>query len=267
MIVLGAAMAMPASASAETVTIGSSLTNSHDADHAPAQCTPGCTAAQPHHSAAIHPLVAPVNGLITQWLVRTGQAGATYRLRTLRPAGSFFFCVPPDAPNAPPNYCPYAFAGSSVITPPVPDAADLNRAYTASVPISQGDAIGLESVSGPGVPIHAGTGLLAFHRTDADGSAHLFDTDYGEVLVQATVSFCRVPSVVGQKRAAARASLAGADCAAQVERRKLKRSKKNRKRRGKVLEQGTVPGFTVAPGTPVTITVAALRKKKRKKKG
>jgi beta-lactam-binding protein with PASTA domain len=45
-----------------------------------------------------------------------------------------------------------------------------------------------------------------------------------------------------------------------VKKKKLKKSKKNRKKKGKVLSQGTPAGTTSAPGTPVEIKVAKLKK-------
>lgn len=150
---------------------------------------------------------------------------------------------------------------------------DAIRNYTASVPIQQGDAIGLQNVSGTGVPLHTGAPLgladtIAYSSASAaDGSSALFsDTNGGtkEVLVRATISFCRVPNVAGLKRADAESALATAGCAAKATNKKLKRTKKNRKRRGNVLQQLTAAGETVAPGTAIELRIAALRKKKKK---
>lgn len=250
----GALAVTPAAASAETVTIGNPLDHTHN--FSLAACTPGCTAfqqTQATDSTAL-PLTSPVNGLVTEWSVRSTYVGDTYRLRVLRAAGGLNL----------------SFVGSSGMSPAVPNVMDAVRSYAASVPIQQGDLVGLQSVSGTGVPLHTGGPAtigdnIAYRSTDAaDGTAQPFSTTNGdikEVLLRATVSFCRVPDVARLKRADAEAALAAAGCGAKVTKKKLKRTKKNRKRRGKVLGQLTPAGATVAPGTPVEIKVGKLRKR------
>lgn len=252
-----ALMALPASAPAETVTIGNPLDHTHN--FSLGACAVSCTALQKTQEtdATMLPLTSPVNGVVTGWSVRSGLIGDTYRLRILRPAGGLT----------------YAFAGSSPVSPAVPDVTDTIRNYTASVPIQQGDAIGLESVSGTGVPLHTGgpatpADTIAYYPAAAnDGSSFLFDDTNGgikEVLLRATVSFCTVPDVKGLKAAAARDAFTAAGCTATVKKKKLKFSKKNRKKKGKVLKQGAPGGSTAAPGTPVELTVAKLRPKPKK---
>jgi beta-lactam-binding protein with PASTA domain len=48
-----------------------------------------------------------------------------------------------------------------------------------------------------------------------------------------------------------------------VTKKKLKPSKKNKKKKGKVLSQSLAAGTTAAPGTAVDLKVAALAKKKK----
>jgi hypothetical protein len=250
----GGALVAPAAASAETVTIGNALDHSHN--FSLGACVTGCTAFQQTQAAdaTALPLASPVNGLVTAWSVRTTLMGDTYRLRVLRAAGGLNL----------------TFAGSSAVSPPVPNSADAIRDYAAAVPIQQGDLVGLQSVSGTGVPLHTGgpataSDNIAYRSTDAaDGTTQPFSTTNGdikEVLLRATVSFCRVPAVARLKRAAAEAALSAAGCGVKVTTKKLKRTKKGKKRRGKVLTQAPAAGSTVAPGAPVEIKVAKLRKR------
>lgn len=96
------------------------------------------------------------------------------------------------------------------------------------------------------------------------GTASFTPMEGHELLLQATVQFCSVPALKGLKRAAAQQALATADCAlGNVKKKTLKRSKKTKKKKGKVLNQSLAPGSTAAPGTPVDLKIAGLRKKRR----
>jgi len=270
-----AALILPASASAETTAIGNPLTHSFNFSFG--ACPAGCTGVQVTQAAGGPALSSPVNGAVTQWSVRTGQIGATYRLRVLRPVSGLT----------------YTFAGSSAVSPAVPDAMDLIRNYASSVPIQQGDRVGLEAVSGPGVPLHTGppatiADTWAFTSTSPnDGSSQLFAADVTtsrEVLLQATISFCRVPSVVGQTLTAAQTAITAATCASTVTKQqlRLKRIKKSfskkkkaevreqnaklKAQNGTVLAQSIATGTTVEPGRAVGLTVGELVKPKKKKK-
>ena len=74
------------------------------------------------------------------------------------------------------------------------------------------------------------------------------------------MKFCKVPDLKGLKLADAQSKLAAADCTSTVTKKKLKKSKKNRKKKGKVLSQSVPADTTSAPGTPVAIKVAKLKK-------
>ena len=116
--------------------------------------------------------------------------------------------------------------------------------YPASLPISKGDYIGDAHRRGAvdDVPQHTTSGLpknlIANNFTgqpaDGDGGALLADEQH-DLLLQATVKFCKVPDLKGLKLADAQSKLAAADCASTVTKKKLKKSKKNRKKKGKVL--------------------------------
>ena len=77
------AASLPATASADTVQIGSTL----NFPAVPALCT-GCVAVQNGASAGLstHPFKSPANGVVTSWSVRSGDTGAIYNLRILRQA-------------------------------------------------------------------------------------------------------------------------------------------------------------------------------------
>jgi hypothetical protein len=285
-VLVGAgALAAPggAAAAAETTTIGHPLDRTQN--FSLGACLPGCTGVQQSQMSrpGILPLTSPVNGAITHWAVRSTQTGATYRLRVLRPGGTLT----------------YTFAGTTAVSPAVPNVMDEARTYvTSPVPIQQGDAIGLEALSGPGVPLHTGppAGLSdtwAYFPTPAgDGSTQLFTADAQlarEVLVQATIRYCRVPGVLGQTEAGALAALSAEECRATVVKRelRLRRIKKSLSKQRKaairnengrlqqqdgiVLSQSVAAGTTQAtapagPAVELTVGEAVPPKKKKKKK-
>jgi hypothetical protein len=138
-----------------------------------------------------------------------------------------------------------------------------------SAPIMQGQAIGVLQTGNPeGLPQHTTNGVnanvMAFNLngnfSDGLGAAFMPDVQH-ELLLQATIQFCRVPNVVGQQQAAAQAALQAAECGSSV----TKKPRRSKKKRGKVLKQRTPPDSTVAPGTVVELVVG--KKKKSKKKG
>jgi hypothetical protein len=202
------------------------------------------------------PLTSPANGLVTSWAVRTGDPGALYALKVLRPAGT------------------NTYQGiASVLAPaPVPaGTTDSVLGYPARVAIKQGDAIGVVVSGGTGLPQNTTNGVTTnviannFSAQPADGQTAAFIPDQQhELLLQATVEFCRVPSLAGLLRAAAEQAVSNAGCAADATTKKLKRTKKNKKKKGKVLTQSPAANETVAPGTPVDLTVAGLKKKKKR---
>jgi hypothetical protein len=234
-VALAVAAGMPAAVQADTVKIGSSLQQPDTASI----CT-NCVGVQRARAAgAPLPLTSPANGTVISWSVRSGEPGALHILRILRPAGG----------NS------YTGVGSNA-APPVPATVDSILNYATSLPIKQGDAVGVQVTGGGGLPQFTSNNpadVLGYTTTVfADGSSAAF-TDLGghELLLQATIKFCNVPSVKGLKIGAAKQALAAADCAAKVKKKEA-RKKKNR---AKVLKQKKQPGTTAAPGTIVTILV------------
>jgi hypothetical protein len=253
-VALLAAPFVPPPASAETVTIGSPLTSNWTIDYA---CGSGCLMLQ--HSAgagATLPQASPVNGVINAWAVRSNSIGSVFSLRVLHPAGGLAFGV----------------AGSSSALTVTSAAGDTVTRYPAShLPIRQGDQIGLSNAVGGGaIPVHsqpASGFTVAFGSTGGppDGATETF-TDNGtgndyELLFQATISFCRIPDVLGSKIADAQRLIAAAGCTATTKTRKLKKTKKNKKKKGTVLAQSPAGGASAAPGAAVELTLAAVKKK------
>jgi hypothetical protein len=263
----GAAIAVaPAAASADTVVMGSTLANDFD--------SPGQSIAAPTLSAQLsydpatspNPVVSPANGVITGWKVKSADDDALYTLKVLRPTGPVSLVVATNtnftavASVAAPSPIP---AGTAVSTP-----TGKIFAYPASLPISKGDYIGeLATGTVSDIPQHTTGGVPKnltannFGGLPADGAtAPLMSDEQHDLLLQATVKFCKVPDLKGLKVADAQSKLAAADCASTVSKKKLKKSKKNKKKKGKVLSQSVAADTTAAPGTAVDIKVAKLKK-------
>jgi PASTA domain len=255
----------PVTAGANTVVMGSTLANTFDGGISTGPTLSAQLSFDPATSP--NPVVSPANGVITGWKVKSADDGAIYTLKVLRPNGAvslvtatntnFTAITSVQAPTAVP-------AGTAVSTP-----TGVIFDYPASLPISAGDYIGVRTGGDDDdVPQHTTNGLAKnliannFAGQPADGAAaNLLADEQHDLLLQATVKFCKVPDLKGLKLADAQSKLAAADCTSTVKKKKLKKSKKNRKKKGKVLSQGTPAGTTSAPGTPVEIKVAKLKKK------
>ena len=242
MLIAGLASALmlsiTAAASANTATIGSALQH----PNTPSICSDcvGVQLGQAGGSSPL-PLTSPANGTVTSWAVRSGDVGAVYTLRILRPTGGNTFTS----------------AGTST-APSVPGGTlDSILSHVASLPIKQGDAIGV--ALGP-----TATGLPQFtsnNQADVlgystsvppDGTPVTFVPLGGhELLLQATVQFCSVPNLHKLKKVTAKQLLAAADCGVKVK----KKVTNKKKFRGKVLKQKKPAGTTAAPGTVVPIVI------------
>jgi hypothetical protein len=237
------AAVLPTAASANTATIGSALTLNFDSN----ACTAGCVAVQESQvgGSSPYPLTSPANGIVTQWAIASGDSGAIFSLRILRPAG----------PST------YTAAGTAVAPTADPGLIGTILRYPASLPIRQGDAIGVSGGgdSDAGVPQHDTTGVAANVMATtgtgqglAEGATAVFTpVAQHELLLQATVRFCSVPALKRLKKVTAKQQLAASDCGVKVK----KRPTHKRKFRGKVLKQKTPPGTTAAPGTVVPIVI------------
>jgi hypothetical protein len=232
------AFCLPAAvASANTAQIGSAL----NFPMAPYACT-DCIGVQHGSSQGLspHPFKSPANGTVVSWSVRSNDVGATYALRLLRQTGS----------------SSYLGVGRSPSTGPITSSNDAVYTYTSSLPISNGDNIGVEVSGGSGLPDHFtgnSSDIDAYATTFPDGTSGTFTTSVTghELLLQATVKFCLVPNVHKLKKVAAKDALVAADCGVKVK----KKETHKKKFRGKVLKQKKAAGLTLPPGTVVPIVI------------
>ena len=179
--------------------------------------------------------------MVTEWAVRTSDPGATYNLRILRPINNSSYTGVGVSPNV-------------VVPPLTTDSVLINP---VSLPIKQGDAIGV-AISGsagglPSWPDNVNSDVVGYVPGFANGAAsgNFTDIPGHELLIQATVSFCKVPDVHKQKKVNAKTALTNADCGIKVK----KKETHKKKFRGKVLKQKVAPGTTSAPGTVVPIVI------------
>jgi hypothetical protein len=257
MAALGALGLGASGASAATQTIGSALTLPYQGG----VCNNNCLSVQLQQAGGTlpHPITSPVNGVITEWKVRTGDPDALYTLRVLTPAVN----------NA------YISTGSVAAPAPVPaGTADSVLTYPGNnLAIKFGQAIGVLQTNGGGAGADVGlpqnttngitTNVISnnFNGTFLDGLGATFLPDaQHELLLQATVKYCKVPNVTGQKTAAAQQAITAAECAAKVTKKKTKK----KKNRGKVLSQKPAADESVPPGGEVEIVIGTKAKKKKK---
>jgi hypothetical protein len=267
---LALAIMAPAGASADTITMGSTLQNDYDGGVSGGASTLSAQLSFDPLTSP-NPVVSPANGLITGWKVKSADDGALYTLKVLRANGAVSLVTATNsnftavASVAAPSAVP---VGTFVATP-----TGVIFDYPASLAISKGDHIGLlTGGDDDDLPQKTTNGLARnliannFAGQPANGAAgDLLADEQHDLLLQATVKFCNVPDLKGLKLADAQQKLAAADCAAgEVSKKKLKKTKKNKKKKGKVLKQATPAGTTAAPGTAVAITVAKLKTKKKK---
>jgi hypothetical protein len=229
-----------ASASADTLQIGSSL--GHAAAAPNGELCTNCVGIQRAQAGGNSPLplTSPANGTVTTWAVRTSDVGAVYSLRVLRPQGT----------------AAYTGVGSSpAVTVPV-GTTDSVLNNGVSLAIKQGDAIGISVSPGHGLPSwpdNVPADVVGYTPPFADGASSGNTTDIPghELLIQATVSFCNVPSLKKLKTKPAKQALRAHDCLPKVKRSSVKKDKF----RGKVLKQKVAAGTTSAPGTVVPIVI------------
>jgi hypothetical protein len=250
-----ALLAAAPAAHADTITMGSTLQNDFDGGISTGPTLTVQLSYDPLTSP--NPVTSPANGLITGWKVKSADDGALYTLKVMRPNGPVSLVT---ATNS--NFS----ALRSVTAPsPVPAGTELATPagaifeYPASLPIAQGDYLGLLTGGADDHVAQKTTNGLAqnlfannFAGQPADGAAaNLLGDEQHDLLLQATVEFCNVPKLKGLKAKAAKKALAAADCAVKVN----KKSVKKKKQRGKVIKQKKKAGFTAPPGTQIAITV------------
>lgn len=263
---LVSALVFPAAASADTATIGSPLTNIYSGGVFTNKATTLQISFQPGTSP--YPATSPANGVITSWSVKSGDAGANYALRVFRPTKAV------DVTNEVEN--PFFGVGASAPTADVPPTVNpQGDVFTnpTTVAIKKGDYIGArqDGLADVGLPQFSANGrttdmIANFLTGDAEvGGTGNYKNDFQhELLVQATVKFCKVPDLSKVKKADIPATLTKADCAAgKVKTKKLKKTKKNKKKLKTFPKLSLATGETAAPGTAVDVTVAKFKKKKK----
>jgi len=201
---LALAFAVPAAASADTIKIGSSLTDPWTADALTGGTGTGVQISQGTPTSPLS-LTAPADGTITSWSVKAGTMNILYALRVLHPNGGDSF-TPTATATAP-----------SVIPATSPDGVVYT--YPASVPVQKGDQIGVDENTG-GLPTYQSMATLTandvtgYAGTAVNGTPTSFLTvggDHYELLLQAEMKVCKVPDVVGKSQPDAGAALAAAD--------------------------------------------------------
>lgn len=253
---LGALAASPA-AQADTVTLGSTLQNDFQGGISTAPTVTVQLSYDP--ATSTNPVVSPANGVITGWKVKSADDGALYALKVMRPNGPVSLIT---ATNT-------SFAGISSVPAPSAVPAGTNASTPTGVifeypgnnhPISKGDYVGLLTAGdNDDLPQFTTNGIAKnlignnFSALPTDGtSADLLADEQHDLLLQATIRFCKVPNLKGKKAKAAKKALAKADCAAKISKQRV-----NKKRSfGKVIKQKKKAGFTAPPGTKIPITVA-----------
>lgn len=250
----------PASAAAETTTVGSPLTGSFSSV---VFCIPLCVGANQKIDVPGANVAVPYDGTVTRWRTIGGGGGAL-RIRVLRPDGSG----------------EYVFVGTSASETPTGPGIDT---FTTSLAVKAGDLIGLENLSTaakigtalpPGSEYHDWFGSFA---EGANTSTATFDFPHASqeigfnadverpgvaapVAPPATSPTCTVPALKGKKLKAAKKKIRAAGCkVGKVSKREGATAAK-----GKVVGQGPKAGKVVAAGTAVKLTLAAAGGSKAK---
>lgn len=256
------------SASADTTVMGSTLASPFDGGVAG-----GATTVSTQISvagSATNPYISPANGIITNWKVKSADDGAFYSLKILRLSGPLSITA---ATNS--NFSGIATSPVSA-TVPIGTGAGTPTGLIfdnpASIPIAKGDYIGiltggadddLPQFNTNGVPANTIANNFGAQPVDGNTSPLLADVQH-ELLIQATVRYCKVPNLVGQAESAAATALTAADCAAGTV-TKAKTSKASEV--GKVISTTPAKDETAVPGTAVNLTVGVASCGKPKKKG
>jgi len=266
---IAACAALAPSASADTTVMGSTLVNNYDGGVSGGAST---VSVQLSFASATstNPVVSPANGVITGWKVKSADDGAIYSLKVLRPNGvvslvtatnsNFTAVGSVQAPAAVP-------VGTNAATP----TGQIFSYPAASLPISKGDYVGIltggadddlpQSTTG-GVPQNLIANNFTAQPTDG-AAANLLADEQHDLLLQATVKYCKVPNLVGQTESAATPLLVAGDCTGTV----VKKPTKNASEVGKVISTNPAADATAPPGTAVTLEVGVASCKKAKKKG
>ena len=185
----------PATAAANTVTVGSPLTADLPAEPFGGQIT-GMNTALGEPGALVS---APANGTIVSWKVKNA-SGGPLKLRVVHPVGGGLFTGAGSASSGP-------ITGPGVLT------------FSANLPIGQGDLIGIDPTKDSdrvgAADNLAGSNAVIFFPKLADGGPGVAPelSASGEVGFNAQVLLnCVVPKLKGKKVGAAKRKLRAAGC-------------------------------------------------------
>jgi PASTA domain len=224
-------LAVPASA--KTITLGGAVANSHSG------CNSGYSLVQLTTATTSPSYSAPSDGVITSWAT-SSLADGTAALKIWRPTSD-----------------PFTFkAVAQSSTRSVPSGNKLTH-FSASLPVHQGDRIGMALLSGI-------VGCTRFSTNSGDMDAQTFgDPSSGKVtftnpdpstLLNLSATFkpdCVVPDLVGKTLAAAKKALKRRDCTLGAVTKKTSSGKA-----GIVLSQKPKPGTDLPPGARVAVVVS-----------
>lgn len=228
-LAVGAIAVVPAAAAADTVTLGSPLTNSFDGGLSTGPTLTVQLSFDPTSSP--NPVVSPVNGTITDWKVRSADDGAIYSLKVMRPNGpvSLVTATNTNFTAVSSVQAPTAIPVGTALSTPTGAIFD----YPASLPISAGDYIGmLTGGNDDDVAQHSAMGLPKsliannFAGLPADGTAgNLLSDEQHELLLQATVQFTptpATPATTAKKKCKKKAKKRSAEIAKKCKKKKKK---------------------------------------------
>ena len=252
-LTVAAFMTASAGAQAKTVRVGSSLLGSFSAAPFEAMtgvCAPigGCygtpaTWVQTQLSETGVNITSPVDGTVISY--RLALADGTFAIQVIR-------LTPASAP-----YTGFT-AGRSIAAsaPTAITASGISAPIPAHLALKRGDSVGIRNFNDDfsdriGVAC-CGSGGVAWSPPLTEGAPPQ-DIPFtggmgGEIGLQATVRYCKVPDLEGKRPEAARKALTKADCRVG----KLKTTKKERDRK-EVVSQSVNPGKAVSDTKPINL--------------
>jgi hypothetical protein len=171
--VLVAALSLCSVAEGAVVTVGPDLSGIYSS----AVCGMSCTVTNVALTQAGAQVVSPVNGAVVRWNVIDGTTAGQYRLRVMNPLGGTSFL----------------FTGASAPVSSIPSAGV--QTFTAGVPISAGQAIGLDMSETASIGGASGLGaFVSWAPAPAEGSVPVI-VNSGEVAIGFNAEIQPAPTI------------------------------------------------------------------------